>query len=76
MPPRHVLVKTAGWFADIRVSPGSRRIAFTEHSVVNDDRGSVAVMDVAGQKAMLTSEWASVDGLAGSPGPVLPGSMM
>jgi predicted Ser/Thr protein kinase len=75
MPPGHVLVKTSGWFADIRVSPDSRRIAFTEHSVVNDDRGSVAVVDVAGQKTMLTSEWASVDGLAGSPGPVLPGSM-
>jgi Tol biopolymer transport system component len=66
MPPGHVLVKTSGWFADVRVSPNGRRIAFTEHSVVNDDRGSVAVVDVAGQKTMLTSEWSTVEGLAWS----------
>jgi Tol biopolymer transport system component len=66
MPPGHVLVKTSGWFADVRVSPDSRRIAFTEHSVVNDDRGSVAVVGVAGQKTTLTSEFATVQGLAWS----------
>jgi Tol biopolymer transport system component len=66
MPPGHVLVKTSGWFADIRVSPNGRRIAFTEHSVVNDDRGSVAVVDVAGQKTTLTSEFSTVQGLAWS----------
>jgi WD40 repeat protein len=66
MPPGHVLVKTSGWFADIRVSPNGRRIAFTEHSVVGDDRGSVAVVDVAGQKTALTSEFATVQGLAWS----------
>jgi Tol biopolymer transport system component len=64
MPPGHILARTSGWFGDIRVSPNGRRIAFTEHSVLNDDRGSVAVVDTTSRKVMLTSEFASLSGLA------------
>ena len=67
MPPGHVLVRTSGWFGDVRVSPDGRRIAFTEHSVLYDDRGNVAVVDTAGRKTTLTTESASVLGLAWSP---------
>lgn len=67
MPPGHVLVKTSGYFDDVRVSPDGHRIAFTEHSVMYDDRGSVAVVDTAGQKTTLTSEFGTVLGLAWSP---------
>jgi len=67
MPPGHVLVKTSGWFADIRVSPDGHRIACTEHSVVYDARGSVAVVETAGRKTTLTSEFANVVGVAWSP---------
>ena len=66
MPPGHVILKTSGWFGDVRVSPDGRRIAFTDHSVMNDDRGSVAVADTAGRKTALTSEFASLQGLAWS----------
>ena len=66
MPPGSVLAKTSGWFGDVRVSPDGRRIAFTEHSVVYDDRGSVAVVEVAGPKTTLTGEFSSVLGLAWS----------
>jgi Tol biopolymer transport system component len=67
MPPGHVLVKTSGWFGDLRVSPDGRRIAFTEHSVVGDARGSVAVVEMAGHKKTLTGELPNVQGLAWSP---------
>jgi Tol biopolymer transport system component len=67
MPPGHVLVKTSGWLGDIRVSPDGRRVAFTEHSVVGDTRGSVAVVEAAGRKRPLTGEFAGVQGLAWSP---------
>lgn len=67
MPPGHVLARTSGWFADIRVSPDGRRIAFTEHSVVYDARGSVGVVEAGGRRNTLTSEVANVSGLAWSP---------
>jgi Tol biopolymer transport system component len=67
MPPGHVLGKTSGWFGSLRVSPDGRRVAFTEHSVMYDDRGGVAVVDAAGRKKALTGEFASLHGLAWSP---------
>jgi len=67
MPPGHVLVKTSGWFADVRVSPDGRQIAFTEQSVLYDARGNMAVVDVAGQKTTLTTELPNVFGVAWSP---------
>ena len=67
MPPGHVLVKTSGWLGDVRVSPDSGRIAFTEHSVLYDARGNVAVVDVTGRKTTLTSELPNVFGVAWSP---------
>lgn len=66
MPPGHVILKTSGWFGDVRVSPDGRRIAFTDHLVMYDDRGSVAVVDTTGRKTALTSEFASLQGLAWS----------
>jgi len=64
MPPGQVLLKTSGWFGDVRVSPDGGHIAFSEHSVEKDDRGNVAVVDTAGRKATLTSEFTSLQGLA------------
>ena len=66
MPPGRVLVAASGWLGDIRVSPDGRRIAFTEHSVINDGRGSVGVVDAAGRKTDLTNEFGDVEGLAWS----------
>jgi len=67
MPPGHVLVRTSGKLSDVRISPDGRRIAFAEHSVVNDTRGNVVVVNVAGRKTTLTSEFSGVAGLAWSP---------
>jgi len=67
MPPGRVLASTQGYFSDLRVSPDGRRIAFTEHAVQFDRRGSVAVVDTAGRKTTLAGEFGNVLGLAWSP---------
>ena len=67
MPPGHVLVTTAGALSDIRISRDGCCIAFAEHPVVNDTRGTLAVVDLAGRKKVLTGEFSGVGGLAWSP---------
>jgi dipeptidyl aminopeptidase/acylaminoacyl peptidase len=66
-PIGKVLYETAGWITDIRLSPAGDKIAFLDHGYWPDDRGTVAVVDLAGNKKTLTEEWESEDGLAWSP---------
>ena len=42
-------------------------IAFADHPLQGDDSGSLAVVDLAGNKKMLTSQWFTIQGLAWSP---------
>jgi dipeptidyl aminopeptidase/acylaminoacyl peptidase len=67
MPPGHVLTRSAGQIRDPRVSPDGGSVAFTEHPVPNDGRGSVALVDATGRKKVLTGEFENVLGLAWSP---------
>lgn len=48
----------------VRLSPDGRRVAFLEHPVWGDDRGSVVVVDRAGKRTTLSEGWASLQGLA------------
>jgi Tol biopolymer transport system component len=66
-PYGKVLYETEGWFSHARISPDGNRIAFLDHPLYADDRGSVAVMDRAGNKRTLTGDWPSAQGLAWSP---------
>jgi eukaryotic-like serine/threonine-protein kinase len=67
-PVGKVLYETSGgWIAHARVSPRGDRIAFFEHPVFPDDRGSVAVVDLSGKMHTLSSGWESEQGLAWSP---------
>ena len=66
-PAGKVLYETTGWVANPRFSPSGDRIAFLDHPVVNDDGGTVAVVDLAGKKTTLSPEYASTAGLAWSP---------
>ena len=68
LPIDRVLYETAGWISHIRVSPKGDRIAFADHPIYGDDFGAVAVVDRAGKVTTLTSSYASVRGLAWSPG--------
>ena len=63
-PLGKVLYEPAGWITYARVSPGGDRIAFLDHPRLGDIGGSVAVIDMAGRKVTLSSEWKSLQGLA------------
>jgi serine/threonine protein kinase/Tol biopolymer transport system component len=60
------LYETGGWIGHPRVSPKGDRIAFLDHPVQGDDRGSVMVVDLAGNKKTLSEEWYTIQGLAWS----------
>ncbi|MET0556563.1 MAG: protein kinase [Vicinamibacteria bacterium] len=51
-----------------RISPDGARVAFIQHPVLRDDRGSVVVVDRQGQAKTLSDGWASAEGLAWAPG--------
>jgi serine/threonine protein kinase/Tol biopolymer transport system component len=61
------LYETGGWIGHPRVSPKGDLIAFIDHPVQGDDRGTLAVIDLAGHKKNLSDEWYTIQGLAWSP---------
>ena len=65
-PAGKVLFETTGYISDLRVSPDGTRIAFFEHPAKFDDRGSVAVVDLAGKKTTLSDGYSGLEGLAWS----------
>jgi serine/threonine protein kinase/Tol biopolymer transport system component len=66
-PVGKVLYETGGWIGHPRFSPQGDKIAFLDHPIQGDDRGSVAVVDMQGKKKTLSGEWYTVQGLAWSP---------
>ena len=65
-PVGKVLYETAGYISHPRVSPKGDAVAFLDHPILGDDRGAVAIVDVAGKKQTLSGEWESAQGLAWS----------
>jgi serine/threonine protein kinase len=65
-PIGKVLYETDGYISNPRVSPEGNAVAFLDHPVPGDDRGSVMLVDANGQKKKLTGDWAGEDGLAWS----------
>ena len=66
-PIGKVLYEVRGNLSDLRISPNGERIAFFEHPQKGDDRGSVNIIDLDGEKTMLTDGYWSERGLAWSP---------
>jgi WD40 repeat protein len=66
-PIGKVLYETAGWISDIRFSPDGNWIAFMDHPAVWDDRGSVCVTDLSGNRTVLATGWQSEGGLDWAP---------
>jgi serine/threonine protein kinase/sugar lactone lactonase YvrE len=66
-PAGKVLYETTGYISHPRLSPKGDAIAFLDHPIFGDDRGSVAIMDLAGKKRTLSDGWESAQGLAWSP---------
>ena len=61
------LYETGGWIGHPRVSPKGDLIAFIDHPVQGDDSGSLAVIDMQGNKKTLSGEWFTIQGVAWSP---------
>lgn len=66
-PIGNTIQKTSGWISSVRVSPGGDRIAFVEHPVRNDNRGSVKVAEVGQPVRALSGEWTNAGGIAWHP---------
>jgi eukaryotic-like serine/threonine-protein kinase len=66
-PVGHALYETDGWISQMRISPQGDEIAFADHPTLDDDRGVIAVVDLAGHKKVLSSGWESEQGLSWSP---------
>jgi len=66
-PIGNVVYETSGWITDPRVSPDGRSIAFLDHPVLGDDRGTAAIIDASGKKRTISGDCESTQGLAWSP---------
>jgi len=66
-PPGKVLYQTRGYVSDLRFSPSGKQIAFLDHPIFGDDRGTVSLIDLEGRRKVLAGEFASEQGLAWSP---------
>jgi Tol biopolymer transport system component/tRNA A-37 threonylcarbamoyl transferase component Bud32 len=66
-PIGKVLYETTGYVSHPRVSPSGDAVAFLDHPIYNDNRGSVAMVTTAGKKTTLTLDWGGEEGLAWSP---------
>ncbi len=67
-PAGKVLYRSGGYLSNPRFSPAGDRIAFFEHPFKWDDRGLVAVVDMAGRKLVLSEGYWGEEGLAWSKG--------
>ena len=63
-----VLAETRGAIGNVRFSPDGTRIAFVERPEPGSDGGTLDVVDVNGGRETLSRNWASLEGLAWSPG--------
>lgn len=67
-PIGRVLYEPSGWISHPRVSPRGDVVAYLDHPVFGDNRGSVEVVDRSGTRRPLSGPWKAVWGLAWNPG--------
>ena len=65
-PIGKMLFETTGWISYPRVSRDGRMVAFLHHPLLQDDRGSVMVVDRARKSRVLSDGWEAEQGLAWS----------
>jgi dipeptidyl aminopeptidase/acylaminoacyl peptidase len=56
--------RSGGYLSDLRVSPAGDRVAFVDHPIRYDDRGSVVEVDTAGKATTIAADLWGVEGLA------------
>lgn len=62
-----LVYETVGFISHLRFSPDGTTLAFLDHPLFGDDRGTVALVNLKGNKRTLTTEWSGEHGLAWSP---------
>ncbi len=62
-PAGKVLFETAGYVSDLRFSPDGQHIGFLTHPFKYDDRGGVAIVDLAGKATTLADGFWGLEGL-------------
>ena len=63
-PPGKTLYQSDGYISDLCFSSAGDKIAFVNHAILGDDRGSVEVVDLQGNRKVLTREFSTIQGLA------------
>ena len=66
-PIGKTLYQNDGYISDVCFSPAGDKIAFIDHALFGDDRGTVEVVDLQGNRKVLTREFSTVQGLAWAP---------
>jgi eukaryotic-like serine/threonine-protein kinase len=65
-PIGKVLYENVGYITNMRLSPQGDAIAFLDHPILGDDRGTVVLLFLQGGKRVVTPEWEGEEGLAWS----------
>ena len=65
-PVGTVLYESPGWISHLRISPDGKKVAYFEHPVFPDDRGSVMVAEAPGHARTVGPVFTSAQGLAWS----------
>jgi DNA-binding winged helix-turn-helix (wHTH) protein/WD40 repeat protein len=66
-PVGTVIHKTSGWISSVRIAPRGDSLAFIEHPVRNDNRGSVRIIERGHPARTLSGDWPNAGGLAWHP---------
>ncbi len=67
-PAGRLIYETGGWIGHPRFSPRGDQIAYVDHPDRGDDIGSMAVMDLAGHRRVLSTGWTDLTGVAWAAG--------
>ncbi len=62
------LYRTGGWIGHPRISSKGDLIAFADHPLQGDDRGTLSVVDLSGERKVLTEDMFTIQGVAWSAG--------
>jgi Tol biopolymer transport system component len=65
-PVGKTIYETGGYISDVRVSPDGASVAFADHPMLGDDRGSLALIDRAGAKRIVKDGYSSIQGISWS----------
>jgi serine/threonine protein kinase len=66
-PMGKVLLESDGYLSDPRVSPDGKKVAVLQHPIRWDDRGLLAVVDLAGKRTVVSDGYSALQGITWAP---------